>query len=147
MNRYPTPLLPLDQIPAVALESMNQTHREEVELINRLAALVAAGMEDTADTPAITAQLNDWVEHTRQHFSRENELMEQYGFPAYSVHSGEHERVLEQLEALRSGWLERNSLQPLANFLFEQWHAWFDNHVHTMDNITASFIRQQGEVS
>jgi hemerythrin len=144
MTHYPTPLLPLEQIPEVALESMNQTHREEVELVNRLAALVASGMEGAADTAAISAHLDDWVGHTRQHFSRENALMQQHDFPAYSVHSGEHERVLAQLEALQTDWLERNNLPPLASFLFEQWHAWFDNHVHTMDNITASFIRQQG---
>lgn len=144
MNSYPTPLLPLDQIPQVVLESMNETHREEVELVNRLAALVATGIGGTVDEPAITDQLEDWLEHTRQHFRQENELMTQYGFPAYPVHSGEHERVLALLDALQKGWLERKTLSPLASFLFEEWPAWFDNHVQTMDNITASFIRQQG---
>ena len=144
MTNYPVPLLPLEQIPLVALESMNQTHREEVELVNRLATLVADGIRGQADEAAIAAQLDRWLDHTRDHFARENALMQQYAFPAYPVHSGEHERVLSLLEDLRRTWIESRALRPLALFLFEEWRAWFDNHVHTMDNVTASFIRQQG---
>lgn len=144
MTNYPVPLLPLEQIPLVALESMNQTHKEEVELVNRLATLVADGIRGQADEAAIAAQLDRWLDHTRDHFARENALMQQYAFPAYPVHSGEHERVLSLLEDLRRTWIESRALRPLALFLFEEWRAWFDNHVHTMDNVTASFIRQQG---
>ncbi len=143
MSDYPNPLLPLDQIPLVSLESMNQTHREEVELVNRLAATVAAGIEGAADPADIASQLDGWVEHTRKHFARENELMQRHNFPAFPVHSGEHERILNLLEDLRRTWIESKALRPLALFLFEEWPAWFDNHVHTMDNVTASFIRQQ----
>jgi hemerythrin len=145
MTDYPTPLFPLDQIPLVALESMNQTHKEEVELVNCLATSVAAGIEGEADQAEIATRLDDWIEHTRNHFARENALMEKHNFPALPVHSGEHERVLTLIEELRRTWIESRALRPLALFLFEEWPAWFDNHVHTMDNITASFIRQQGE--
>jgi hemerythrin len=144
MTDYPNPLLPPEQIPQVSLESMNRTHREEVELVNRLAATVAAGITGDADSAEIASLLDDWLEHTRNHFARENELMVQYNFPALPVHSGEHERVLTLLEDLRRTWIESKALRPLALFLFEEWPAWFDNHVHTMDNVTASFIRQQG---
>jgi hemerythrin len=143
MTDYPDPLLPIEQIPQVALESMNQTHRQEVELVNRLAAEVATGIAGEADSAEIAALLDQWLEHTRNHFARENELMVQYKFPALPVHSGEHERVLTLLEDLRRTWTESKALRPLALFLFEEWPAWFDNHVHTMDNVTASFIRQQ----
>jgi hemerythrin len=144
MTNYPSPLLPLDQIPQVALESMNQSHREEVELVNRFAALVSAGIEGNVDVVAISQQLDGWIDHTRHHFSHENELMAQYAFPAYPVHRDEHQRILDQLEDLRQTWRESKALRPLAMFLFEEWPAWFDNHVNTMDNVTASFIRQQG---
>jgi hemerythrin len=142
MAEYPTPLLPLDRIPQVALESMNRTHQEEVERVNRLAALVAKGMQGEIGEATISAHLENLIDHTRQHFARENALMEQYGFPAYAVHSGEHQRVLSQLDNLLQGWLKERSLEPLAEFLFAEWPSWFDNHVQTMDRVTAGFLQQ-----
>jgi hemerythrin len=144
MTLYPDPLLAPDQITLVALESMNRIHREEVELVNRLAALVANGMQGEIDETSITAQLGAWVEHTRAHFTHENELMKQYGFPAFSIHSGEHQRVLNLLQDLQQGWLRHQALQPLAEFLFDQWPAWLDNHLLTMDSVTADYVRLQG---
>ncbi|MEJ2691799.1 MAG: hemerythrin family protein [Candidatus Thiodiazotropha sp.] len=144
MTSYPDPLLPLALIPQVALKSMNQTHREEVALINALAARVAMGMDGEADEQAVTDQLEALLAHTRQHFARENELMLQHGFPAYPVHSAEHQRVLGLLETLLQGWLEEKRLSPLVDFLFTEWPAWFDNHLLTMDKVTAGFLRQQG---
>ncbi len=35
--------------------------------------------------------------------------------------------------------------ERVANFHFEEWPDWFVNHVHTMDNTTAGFIRQQDD--
>ncbi len=142
MTQYPTPLLSPDLIPLVALDSMNRTHQEEVQRVNGLAALVAKGMQGALDKASVTQQLELWLEHTRQHFARENALMEQYGFPAYAVHRGEHQRVLDLLENLQQAWLQQGSLQPLADFLFNEWLAWFDNHVQTMDRVTADFLQQ-----
>ena len=142
MAQYPNPLLSPDRIPQVAIESMNRTHLEEVERVNRLAELVAAAMEGEADENALDEQLSHWVEHTQEHFAREDALMEQYGFPAYPVHSGEHQRVLSLLQELEQGWLQERSLQPLADFLFHQWLGWFENHVLTMDRMTAAFLMQ-----
>ena len=129
-------------IPQVALESMNQTHREEVEMVKRLAELLVKGIAGDLDEVAISAQTQAWVEHTREHFARENRLMEQYGFPAYPVHKGEHERVLNLLEELQQGWLQQHSPYPMAEFLCNDWPTWFDNHVKTMDQVTADFLQR-----
>ena len=142
MAQYPNPLLPLDRIPQVAIESMNRTHLEEVERVNRLAELVATAMQGEGDEEALSEQLAHWIEHTKEHFAREDALMEQYSFPAYPVHNGEHQRVLGLLEELQRGWQEEGSLEPLADFLFQQWLGWFDNHVQTMDRMTAAFLMQ-----
>jgi hemerythrin len=129
-------------IPQVALESMNQTHREEVEMVQQLADLLVKGIAGDLDEAAISAQTQAWVEHTREHFARENSLMEQNGFPAYPVHKGEHERILNLLEELQQGWLQQHSPYPLAEFLCNDWPAWFDNHVKTMDQVTAAFLQR-----
>jgi hemerythrin len=68
--------------------------------------------------------------------------MAEYRFPASAVHQGEHERILGLQEELQRKWLTQQSLQPLADFLFRDWQAWFDNHVQTMDRVTADFLLQ-----
>lgn len=140
MGDYTTPLLDPAAIPQVALASMNQTHREEVELINRLAAQLAAAAQGKVDRMAITTAVTDWAIHTREHFERENALMESHGFPAYPVHRGEHDRMLSLIEGLRQAWLDNLQCAPLIEFIFTQWPEWFDNHVNSMDRVTAQFI-------
>lgn len=144
MNAYRTPIIEPEAMPLVALESMNITHREELGLVNRLAELLARGMTDSPDEQAISDGLEQWVAHTRDHFDRENRLMEQYAFPAYPMHSGEHARVMGLLEGLQRSWLEGKDPKPLADFLFEQWPQWFATHVNSMDMVTAEFLRRQG---
>jgi hemerythrin len=144
MSNPHNPILAPADIPQVALASMNETHHEEVTLVNRLGLLTARGMSGEVDAKAITQQIRAWLDHTRVHFRRENELMLEYGFPAYPVHKGEHDRVLTLLDELQEAWLEHRLLQPLANFLFETWPDWFDSHVNTMDRVTAQYVSQQG---
>ncbi len=128
------------RIPAIAVDSMNRTHQEEVALVNRLGELVRAAREGNPDTDAIDAALDAWVEHTETHFTRENELMEKYGFPPYPVHAQEHATVLGEIQRLQSGWHQDRRIEPLADFIFQRWPQWFMMHVNSMDNITAQFL-------
>lgn len=144
MTDEETPILDVADIPQVALASMNQTHREEVELVNRLGRLVANGLSGNVDDSAISHHIQLWLDHTLDHFQRENALMTAYGFPAYPIHKGEHDRILALLDELHAAWRDHRRLKPLAEFLFQTWPEWFDGHVNTMDLATAGFIRQQG---
>ena len=132
------------EIPQVALASMNETHREEVELVNRLARLISMAQSGEVDEAKISQQIQLWLDHTLAHFERENALMVTYGFPAYPVHKGEHDRVLSLLGELNEAWRDHHQLEPIARFLFKSWPEWFDSHVNTMDRITAQFVCQQG---
>ena len=144
MYKMPSTLRDPADIPRLAVESMNQTHREEIDLINRLGAQLAQGMQGAVDDKGITSILDGWVEHTRHHFEEENLLMRQYGFPAYRMHLEEHERVLGLMEQQRRQWRSERKIETLADFVFDAWPAWFDNHVNTMDWVTARFISSQG---
>ena len=140
MTAYTSPVLAPSAIPELAVESMNATHREEVELVNALGALLASGLRGQVAEADISAKLDAWVQHTRQHFERENQLMQDYGFPALPVHRGEHARMLGIIESQQRQWLESREVAPLAAFVFRQWPDWFNLHVNTMDRVTAAFI-------
>ncbi len=134
------PVVDAERIPQVAVESMNRTHREEVDLVNELGALLRHAVEGEMDTAAIDRALDRWLRHTEAHFDRENRLMEEYGFPPFPIHAQEHATVLEELRRLQSQWLADRQLEPLRAFVLERWPQWFLMHVNSMDTITAQFL-------
>ncbi len=143
MTRYTAPVVDTTTIPQVALGSMNDTHREEVELVNQLGILLEQGLQGNADNADITEKFDEWAEHTRAHFERENRLMQEHGFPPYLVHSGEHARMLAVIEDQQKQWAENKDIEALAHFVFVDWTRWFDMHVNSMDKITAQFLSQR----
>ena len=142
MSRYQSPVVEIDEIPIIAHDSMHQTHLEEVVLINELGYKIEQGIDGNGDKDIITEKLKEWVEHTREHFGEENRLMEEFDFPAYPMHKAEHEKVLNQIESLENLWINNGQLEPIAEFIFMEWPTWFDNHVNTMDLVTAQFLSQ-----
>lgn len=140
MTAYQLPIVAIDAVPLIALESMNATHLEEVEVINQLGALIIAALDGESNESLIEQKLDEWMEHTRIHFATENRLMAENGFPAYQVHSGEHEQVFAQMETLCNQWKSGGELQQLADYLFVTWPNWFNIHVNTMDMVTAQFL-------
>lgn len=140
-----TPVYDPRRMPEVAREDMNAVHAEEIELVNRLGALVDAVAAGAATPQQLTEALHEWRVHTQAHFDNEHRIMEESGFPAYPVHRAEHERVLAQLDALIEAWEQTQEIEPVRAFLFETWPAWFDNHVNTMDFATAHFASTVGQ--
>ena len=142
MSRYQSPVIEIDEVPVITHDAMHQTHLEEIVLINGLGYSIEQFINGQIDKDIVTEKLKEWVEHTRQHFAEENRLMEEFDFPAYLMHRAEHDRVLSLIESLHNIWLNGGSIEPLADFIFLEWPTWFDNHVDTMDLVTAQFLSQ-----
>ncbi len=148
MTNSDFPVYDPSNIPRVDIDFMNATHDDEISLVNELGALIAACRSNpdcgAEQVDAITAALENWLNHSRAHFERENELMREFGFPAFPVHSGEHEAALARLDNLIEAWKDNPDIDQLARFVLEQWPQWFENHVNTMDMMTARFAKMQG---
>ena len=126
-------------IPQVALDFMNTVHCEELTLVQSISGLIDTG---SPDNNKISELLDQWVTHTEQHFERENRYMQEYRFPAYPVHSNEHDAALKQIRQVQQQWNQQQDLEPLKQYLQSDWPAWFKNHISTMDFITAQFLSQ-----
>ena len=127
------------QVPQVAVPSMNATHAEELGLVEQL--LTALDADDAAAAQAATEA---FAAHVEEHFSREERLMEQYGFPPYPIHKAEHERMRSLVAAACANIAEAEGRAALARFLREEFLPWLENHVATMDMATAHFLAMQG---
>ena len=133
-------------IPLVSINFMNNTHQEEAEIVNALARNITARKNGDADDDAITRLLDEWLQHTVAHFERENELMRETGFPAYPVHSEEHEIALQRMRAVIDAWRENQDIELVSDYIFTLWPAWFKGHVNSMDMVTAQFALNRGYI-
>ena len=127
-------------IPEVAVTFMQDTHMEEVAMLNALYVLFdkhRAGEE----TPELAAQLDAIVQHTHAHFERENEKMLALNFPPYPVHKQVHDEYLEQLDTVVNTWKETQDLAPVFTFFELTTPQWLNQHISTMDYVTANFFK------
>jgi len=93
-----------------------------------------------ADFPARVAAL---VRHTREHFAREEAVMDEVGFFATAMHKGEHRRVLALIDEM-AATLAAGDLASVRAWVRTDLPAWFLEHRGTMDAVTAQFARQHG---
>ncbi|MBN2896500.1 MAG: hemerythrin family protein [Campylobacterales bacterium] len=122
-------------LPRVALPSMNDTHLEELLLVNRLIA--AIGEKNIEATDALLEEL---IEHTLTHFGGEEEMMRSAQFPPYPMHKGEHDRALAELRAQVASWHNRRDFASLEYYITVTLPRWIVQHIQTMDNVTANFL-------
>lgn len=118
---------------ALDFQVMDDTHREFVDL---LAAVQAA------PDAQLVAQWRALVEHTDDHFGREDQWMAQTGFSSSNCHSTQHKVVLQ---VLREGlaWAEKGDLAPIRQMASEL-VVWFPHHAQAMDASLALHLRTVG---
>ena len=115
------------------VSSMDETHREFVDLVNRL---------DNADKAQFIEMFAQLLAHTEAHFESENVLMHESGFPAIREHMDEHQRVLGELRRIDAKVQNGSTLMGRA-YVKEQLPNWFNLHAITMDSALAAHIKQR----
>ncbi len=128
-------MLTEDILPRVALPSMNDTHLEELLIINEI--MHAIDVHDIEETDALLSEL---ISHTLSHFGGEEEQMRLHQFPPYPMHKGEHDRALEELKAQIASWHNRRDFASLSYYIKTTLPRWIVQHVLTMDTVTANYL-------
>jgi len=114
-------------------EDMDTTHREFVDLLNRL---------DAASKQAFIPLFAELLEHTQAHFAAEDQWMQDTGFPAIREHIGEHQRVLGDLQRFNMRVKAGNTMMGRA-YVREQLPSWFELHAQTMDSALAAHMKDK----
>ena len=112
---------------------MDETHREFIELLNRVA---------DAPEESMLAALDEFIRHSEEHFAQEQRWMEQMTYPPLTCHVKEHDGVLETAHEVRRRVAagEMRFGQVLARAVAE----WFSNHAASMDNVLALYMKEVG---
>jgi len=91
-----------------------------------------------ADFPVLFRQL---CEHTREHFAREEALLEQYGVSSMPEHRGEHQPVLGELGQFKTR-VDAGNIMFGRAFVLERLVPWFAQHIRTMDSAMVAHIKR-----
>jgi len=121
------------QLKQVSFEPMNEVHNKEVEVLEKL--LMAIKNKENLDNV-----YDEFLKDVENHFSFEQALMEKYGFFAKIPHKMEHDRILNELYELKNS----NDYEKLDKYFNESFIPWLENHIATMDTVTAGFFSQIG---
>ncbi|PYG00736.1 MULTISPECIES: bacteriohemerythrin [unclassified Thioalkalivibrio] len=125
-------------VPELEQAFMNDDHHEAARLLEAVGRAREEG-DDNAVREAFAA----FVEFNREHFAREDELMERVGFPQKDYHRQEHAAHLARWEALLAG-LEDGSMlgADLVSALDDEIIPWYQRHFTTMDALLARFAER-----
>ncbi|CAN5223568.1 hypothetical protein BH10PSE16_BH10PSE16_30930 [soil metagenome] len=127
------PILQWSDTLALNLPVMDDTHREFVELL---------AVVETAGDEALLAHWRTLVDHTDDHFGREDQWMQATRFSSTNCHSVQHQVVLQ---VMREGiaLAEAGDLGAIRQMAREL-AVWFPHHAQTMDAALALHLRSIG---
>lgn len=122
----------------VGIEAIDNDHRKLLLLINQFQTAVNYRTGEEFEKEALDAV----VDYTMTHFSREEKLMEEYGYPGFEAHQAEHQKMIEQVEkGLKMHSENRHkTMQGNVDFLRD----WLINHINGTDQEYSQFLRDKG---
>lgn len=123
---------------SVGINSIDQQHKKLINLINQLQTAVDYSTGEEFEREA----LNELVEYTKTHFTHEEGLMQQYGYPAFEPHKAEHTQMIKQVENVIAEYEKDpdRSMTHALNFLKD----WLINHINGTDKQYSSFLQEKG---
>ncbi|PHS40979.1 MAG: hypothetical protein COB07_03020 [Sulfurovum sp.] len=131
-------MITLDQIPMLAVPSMNDRHLEESLIINRLEVAVANN-----DIDEVYLILRELLEHTGLHYFDEEALMEETLFPTFKTHKKEHDRHLGELRSVIEYFDKHKDPRAVSAYIEGSLSAWTLHHADTMDRMLALFLEER----
>ncbi len=112
---------------SVGIASMDDEHRQMIDLINEIYGRMASG----SDTDQIEKCLGDIFNTISMHFALEESLMKKSHYAEYPQHKDDHEELLEQIRTLMDDFAAAPALA--AKRLETDLSDWFAGHFSTFD--------------
>lgn len=112
---------------SVGIASMDDEHREMIDLIND----VYAKLGDSPDAASIESCLEEIFSTISLHFALEERIMRDSGYDEYDAHKEDHEELLDEIRDLMDSF-ETNPKEG-ARALERRLSDWFAKHFASFD--------------
>ncbi|HIP53212.1 MAG TPA: bacteriohemerythrin [Chromatiales bacterium] len=123
---------------SVGIESIDNDHKKLLNLINKLQTAIHYHTGELFERQA----LDELVNYTKYHFSREEELMQKYGYPELEEHRAEHAKMIAKVGGFVEQYEQKQhgALEDVAEFL----KNWLVNHINGTDKRYSAFLIEKG---
>lgn len=133
-----------EQVEYVDVEEMQQTHEDEIAILNTIDKLATQYESDGSKKPELEAKLDEYIEHVQAHFANEERLMEKYDFYAFEMHKMAHDMFIIDLNYAIRQWKEFEDIERMTTFVRKS-PEWVIIHINTMDMPTSQHLAQAME--
>ena len=136
-------LIDKNSLPLVDEDFMNNTHFEDVDLINKIYEdiLVYEKNNSNDNLQNLKKSYLSWINHTINHFETEEDEMQKRGFFAYPFHKGEHDKNIKEIKEVWEDFYQNKDIKSLKNYIEYDLVNWLINHIKSMDTVTARFFK------
>ena len=114
---------------------MDELHKEFLDIYN------SANLDSMK---SIKEKLTLLMLHSKKHFSYEESLMDEYGYPTHKEHKEEHNKVLAEVQYFLNLSQSSFGQKMMKAYYTEKIPSWFDLHLISMDSDLAYFLKQKG---
>jgi hemerythrin len=126
---------PSAAFPKLALWAMDTTHAKAYELLDQ--------MKETSDED-LAPFIEYFIEHTKEHFDQERQLMLETNFPAYDEHVSEHGRIFADIIQFKAAY-KRGRKQFARLFFTQSLPEILDHHIRSVDSALAAHIKKAND--
>ena len=123
---------------SVGIEAIDDDHKQLLTLINNLQTAVFYPTGEAFERQA----LKELVDYTKYHFKREEDLLQENGYPDYEPHKQEHEAMIAKVREFCQAYEKdrEGTIDDLTRFL----KTWLIDHINGTDQRYASFLHEKG---
>jgi hemerythrin len=120
---------------SVGVEKIDRQHRHLFEIINKLIDHSAA----SSDSKLVSETLTEMLDYAKEHFTTEEELMQEYGYPEIGPHKEQHIYFFKTTAELSISALNNQSM--VASEIVEFLKLWLTLHILKCDMKYKEFFK------
>ncbi len=109
----------------VGNNKIDDDHKNLVQIINSIEEMLTS----TKNKEEISKLLNQLAVYTKEHFTREERIMREIGYPRYFQHFKEHHKLRSQLEDIKDKIMSELQEPDTYDDLIELLRHWLLDHV------------------
>lgn len=134
-------LLYAEQVEYMDVEEMQETHDEEIAILNEVDKLATYYMMDKTEAKLteLETKLDEYLAHVKVHFANEERLMNKYDFPAYEKHKMAHDIFLMDISIAIKQWKHSGDIDKVIRFIRNS-PEWIVMHINTVDAPTSVYL-------
>jgi hemerythrin len=120
----------------IGVTAMDDQHAVLMDTLNDLRLALVQG----SSREQVSEGLNRLIDFTRLHFSSEERLLEQSGYPDLVEHRRAHQRLLSQIEDAARSTQVNNELHARSLLVFLR--DWYMGHVENLDSLYGTWLNE-----